>query len=218
MAWLRRDGGHMVDNPAAGIERNQEHSREVYLDPAQVALLREALAIYSTRRRGADAVADCIEFTLATGCRSGEAMTATWSQFDQALTTWTKPASTTKQKKLHRVPLGPAAQSILLRRRGLRQEGAEWVFPGRGGIGHARSLHNAWATVCGLAGLRSVRLHDLRHSYASLAISAGVPLQVVGGLLGHSSQQTTRRYAHLFDDDLRTAAGKVNAMIEGGGK
>jgi site-specific recombinase XerD len=70
--------------------------------------------------------------------------------------------------------------------------------------------------VCDLAGIDGVRLHDLRHSYASLAISAGVPPKVVGGLLGHSAIATTNRYAHLYDDDLRTVAGKVSTLIEGG--
>jgi site-specific recombinase XerD len=60
-----------------------------------------------------------------------------------------------------------------------------------------------------------VRIHDLRHSYASLAISVGVPLKVVGDLLGHSAIATTNRYAHLYDDDLKIAVGKVSAVIQG---
>ena len=84
--WLRRDGGFIIENPAAGIERNAEHGREVFLDPSQVARLRDALQAYGSRGRGTDVVADCIEYVLATGCRSGEAMTARWDQLDPALT------------------------------------------------------------------------------------------------------------------------------------
>jgi integrase len=154
-------------------------------------------------------------FIIATGCRAGEAKTATWDQFDPALTIWSKSASTTKQKKVHRVPLGPAAQAVLLRRRGLRQDGQKSVFPGKYGADHLRQLRSAWGTVSAAAGLQGVRIHDLRHSYASLAISVGVPLKVVGALLGHSAIATTNRYAHLYDDDLKIAVGKVSAVIQG---
>ncbi len=131
--WLQRDAGLDVANPAARIERNQEHSREHFLDAQQVAGLRAALEDYAQklggRSRGNDIAADCILFCIATGCRSGEARTATWDQFDEALTVWSKPASTTKQRKKHRSPIGPAAQAVLLRRRGLRRTGETSVFP-----------------------------------------------------------------------------------------
>jgi integrase len=216
--WLQKDGAYKGENPAAKLEKNPEHGREVYLTPAQVSALRDALEAYAGRIKGNDVAADCLTFIIATGCRSGEAKTAVWSQFDESLTVWSKPASTTKQKKVHRVPLGPAAQAVLLRRRGLRQKGQEAVFPGKYGADYIRQLRSAWATVSAAAGLKGVRIHDLRHSFASLAISAGVPLKVVGGLLGHSAVATTNRYAHLYDDDLRTAADKVSALIEGNGR
>ena len=211
--WLQKDGGYTGANPAAKVERNQEHGREVYLTPQQVIDLRNAIGAYRTRTQGNDVAADCILFCIATGCRSGEAKKATWDQFDRDLAVWSKPASTTKQKKVHRVPLGPSAQAILQRRR----EGADQpeVFPGKYGAQHIKQLRSAWDAVRAMAGLDGVRIHDLRHTYASMAISGGVPLKTIGGLLGHSAIATTNRYAHLYDSDLADAVGKVDALIDG---
>ena len=215
--WLQKDAGYTGANPASKIERNHEEAREIYLTPAQVHAVRAAIDAYGDRILGNDVAADCLRLVIATGCRSGEARKARWDQFDSDLRIWTKPASTTKQKKLHRVPLGPAAQSVLLRRRERRRHGELAVFPGKYGAEHIRQLRSIWETVAKAAGLEGVRIHDLRHTYASLAISSGVPLKVVGGLLGHASITTTNRYLHLYDDDLQAAVGKVSAMIEGEG-
>ena len=106
--WLQRERDYKGVNPATGIERTQEHGREIFLQPDQVARLKTALQEYAEdvggRSRNNDVAADAIWFCLVTGARSGEVKRATWDQFDPALTVWVKPASTTKQRKLHRVP------------------------------------------------------------------------------------------------------------------
>jgi site-specific recombinase XerD len=78
-------------------------------------------------------------------------------------------------------------------------------------------IKRPWRAICALAGLSSVRVHDLRHSYASILASAGLSLPVIGALLGHTQPGTTSRYAHLFDDPLRAATERVGAIVAGDG-
>jgi site-specific recombinase XerD len=76
-------------------------------------------------------------------------------------------------------------------------------------------LKYAWARICKAAGITGLRIHDLRHSYASHLVSTGFSLPVIGALLGHSQPATTARYAHLLDDPLRQATERVGAIISG---
>jgi integrase len=78
-------------------------------------------------------------------------------------------------------------------------------------------IKGAWRAICQQAGLGGVRVHDLRHSYASILASAGLSLPVIGALLGHTQPGTTARYAHLFDDPLRVATERVGAIVTGSG-
>jgi integrase len=78
-----------------------------------------------------------------------------------------------------------------------------------------RDVTDAWAVLCTAAGIKTARLHDLRHTYASVLASAGLSLPVIGALLGHTTATTTHRYAHLFDDPLRAATERASAIITG---
>jgi integrase len=198
------------DNPAKGIARNPETKRKRYLQGDELARLTAAIAGHRDKQ-----AANIIRLLLLTGCRSGEALGARWDQFNLATGVWTKPASATKQKSEHVVPLSAAARQLLSE---LYVPGAEYVFPGRAGVGHRVDLKRAWPEICKAAGIHGLRVHDLRHSYASMLVSGGQTLPVIGALLGHSSPQTTARYAHLMDDPLRKATDTVGAIIEGAGK
>ena len=127
---------------------------------------------------------------------------------------WTKPASTTKQAALHRVPLSAAAVQLLTEMQAQAGDDAEYLFPARGG-GHRPHINEAWIRLRKAAKLPGVRLHDLRHTYASVLVSAGLSLPVIGSLLGHSTPVTTHRYAHLTDDPLRQATERASAIITG---
>lgn len=152
---------------------------------------------------------------LLTGCRRGEALTATWDQFDLEAGVWTKPSAHTKQRKLHRVPLSGAAVALL---QGMRHEAASpFVFPGAPGK-PLSCVKRTWEAVGAVAGLEGVRLHDLRHTYASVLVSAGLSLPVIGALLGHTQTQTTARYSHLMDDPLRLATEKAASILANGGQ
>ena len=74
------------------------------------------------------------------------------------------------------------------------------MFAGRYGHGHRSSIKRNWAAICKAAGITGLRIHDLRHSFASALVSSGASLPLIGALLGHSNPNTTARYAHLFDD------------------
>jgi integrase len=150
---------------------------------------------------------------LLTGARRGEALQARWQDFDLASRTWSKPGAATKQKIQHDVPLSDAATQLLLDLQRRAGKGAEWVFPANGS--HRRDVKDAWASLCRSANITGARVHDLRHTYASVLVSAGLSLPIIGALLGHTTAQTTHRYAHLFDDPLRAAAERAGAIITG---
>jgi integrase len=199
-----------ADNPCKGIERNREHHRTRYLRPDELTRLTEALAVDSNQQ-----AADIFRLLLLTGCRKGEALSATWDQFDIGGGTWTKPHSATKQAQDHQIPLSAPARELLTRLRE-RSGGSRWVFPGRKGQPRNDTKY-AWARICRAAGITGLRIHDLRHSYASFLAGAGFSLPVIGALLGHTQPATTARYSHLFDDPLRKATERAGAIIAGGG-
>lgn len=207
------------DNPAKGIERNQEMKRHRYLSGDELARLTIALAEHPDRQ-----AANIVRLLLLTGARRGEVQSARWADLDLGEGVWTKPAATTKQKRTHRVPLSAPARLLLseihaegvakAKKKGLKV--SEYVFPGRGGVGHRIEIKTNWAELCKAAKIADARMHDLRHTYASILASAGDSLPVIGALLGHTQAATTARYAHLFDDPLRAATERAGAAIGGG--
>ena len=218
-------------NPCKGIGRNREQGRERFFSQAELAAISDALAEYgesatAPSRELAKTSADCIRLIMLTGCRPGEALRATWQEFDAAAGAWSKPSSHTKQRKIHTVPLAPAAIELIERRRQERakavQKGgkpSEWVFPGAVPGEPLAALWHVWHFVRDRAGLgRDAHVYTLRHSYASTGAAGGLSLPVIGRLLGHTQQRTTQRYAHLADDPLREAADRIGAVIAGAGK
>ncbi len=205
MLNLAMQWGWIDKNPASGIEMNAEVKRDRYLNREEMSRLKDALATHPQQDS-----CDAIRFMIYTGCRRGEALGAKWDQFSDDLRTWTKSASSTKQKRVHRVPVFEGAVEILRIRK--REASSEWVFPSRGGQPLAE-VKRTWQRVREVAGIPDVRLHDLRHTWASIAVSKGLSLPMIGAMLGHSQTQTTARYAHLFDDPLREAASLVGEEI-----
>ena len=205
--WTWIPGG---SNPARGIERNQEARRRRYLSGEELARLTGALTTHPDKQ-----VADIVRLLLLTGARRGEVQSMRWADVDISAGIWTKPGATTKQKTEHRVPLSAPARQLLSELRTGAQHDAEFVFPGRGNSGHRVELKGDWARICRTAGISGARLHDLRHTYASVLASAGLSLPVIGALLGHTQPATTARYAHLFDDPLKAATERVGAIVSG---
>ena len=175
----------------------------------------EALDAY-----GRTPAADCIRLIMLTGCRPGEAMLATWAQFDAQPGFWIKPSSHTKQRKEHRLPLSAPALQLIADIRARRGEIApdDYVFPGRRPGQPLQQLRACWDAVCKQAGLTDVRIYDLRHTFAATGAGGGLSLPLIGRLLGHTQHRTTQRYAHLADDPLREAADKIASAIARAGK
>jgi len=197
------------NSPVRGVQRNQEIKRKRYLSGDELARLTKVLATYHNVE-----AANAIRLLLLTGARKSEVLSATWSQFDFGAGTWTKPGATTKQKTDHCVPLSAPARQLLARIRE-RTKSAKFVFPGPGPTGHRTNLKRDWAQVCKAADIVGLRVHDLRHSFAARLASAGIGLNVISGLLGHTRAETTFRYSHLFDDTLRAATERVGSIIIG---
>jgi site-specific recombinase XerD len=195
--------GWRTDNPAKGVERNPEHKRTRYLSSEELVRLSEALASYPDQN-----AANIVRLLLLTGARRGEVLSAKWADFDLENGVWTKPGATTKQKTEHRVPLSAPARQLLSE---LAVEG-KYVFPGRNG-GPSGKMQLHWAKISANADLHGVRIHDLRHTFASHLVIGGTSLPIIGALLGHSSPATTARYAHLSDDPLRQATERVGAVV-----
>ena len=198
--------GYRTDNPVSGVERNTEHKRHRYLTGPELSHLATALAKFPDVT-----VANAVRLALLTGARRGELLAARWTDFDLVAGTWTKPGSTTKQKTLHRVALSDVAARLLVEmRRHANSHG--WVFPARDS-GHLTDIREAWDALRDAAGIPDVRLHDLRHTFASISASAGASLPLIGAMLGHASPSTTHRYTHLLDDPQRAAANRVAEAI-----
>jgi integrase len=196
------------DNPAKGVKGNPEHGRERYLNEAEVARLLAVLERWHDKRP--DSV-DAIMLAILTGARRGELLSMRWADLDLDQGVWTKPAALTKQRKLHRVPLSADVVAVLRQRQSVVDKvvplrAPEHVFRGAGDKAHTCRLEKDWFVIRAAAGLEDVRFHDLRHSYASMLVSAGLSLPVIGAMLGHSKSATTQRYSHLADKPLRDAA------------
>jgi integrase len=204
-----------LGNPCKGVARNPEQGRERFLSPAEIAAVVEGLDAY-----GRTPAADCIRLIMLTGCRPGEAMLATWEQFDAQPGFWIKPSSHTKQRKEHRLPLSAPVLQLIADVRSLRGEinPNEFVFPGQIPGQSLQQLRSCWDAVCKHAGLSGVRIYDLRHTFAATGAGGGLSLPLIGRLLGHTQHRTTMRYAHLADDPLREAADKIASAISAAGK
>lgn len=202
-----------TNNPVKGLERNDEERRERFLSPAEIGSLSTALAGLSDQRS-----ANAIRFLMLTGARSGEVLAAEWGQFDLDAGVWLKPSSHTKQKKSHRVPLSAPALQLLVEMRSKAADPARYLFPGAKKDTCLTTIKKSWATATRAAGLTDVRIHDLRHTYASILASAGMSLPIIGALLGHTQAATTARYSHLLDDPLRAATERVGAIVGAAGR
>lgn len=209
MLNLAMADGLVVSNPAAAkILRNQEYGRERFLTKEEIARLMVAID-----QRHGQLGAAAVKLLLLTGARKRELLAAKWQEFDLEAGTWNKPPSRTKQRRRHRVPLSEGAVIELKAIHALRLE-SDFVFPSTSEAGHLVDLKRVWASLCAEADISDCRIHDLRHSFASVIASKGGSLEGIGKLLGHTQVQTTNRYAHLFDSDLRDMANLVGQSLK----
>jgi integrase len=199
-------------NPCRGIERNSEVKRTRYLSGDELTRLTAALAAHPDPD-----IANIFRLLLLTGARRGEVLAMRWGDVDLTTGTWLKPGATTKQKTDHTVPLSAPCRQLLSeireRQSAKKKVLPEYVFPGAGSTGHIVAIKRSWKALCAAADISGLRIHDLRHSFASQLASGGASLPLIGALLGHTQPSTTHRYAHLFQDPQRAAVERVAAII-----
>ena len=191
-------------NPCRHIELYRQRKRERFLTEAEFKRLGRVLDQAEDSGGATPAAIAAIRLLILTGCRRGEILALRWDEVDL------------KARELHLrdtktgprvVPLSPAAVQLLA---GLpRSEGSTWVIPGRKPGTHLVRLGNAWRLLRKRAGLHDVRLHDLRHSFASSALALGESLPMIARLLGHRQIASTVRYAHLARASVHEAAARV---------
>ncbi|MBP9692747.1 MAG: tyrosine-type recombinase/integrase [Alphaproteobacteria bacterium] len=203
ISWGWRD-----DNPAANMQKYQEEKRDRWLNQEELDRLWEVLD-----RRSDHMTSYVFKFLILTGARKGEALGATWDQFDLEKGVWTKPAHLTKQKKKEHLPLSEKAVEVLQIVKKRTPKGSVYVFPGRIEGEPLKEIKTFWKTTLKEAKLANIRIHDLRHTHASHLVSSGLSLSIVGKLLGHTQASTTQRYAHLADEPLRHAAELFGSKV-----
>lgn len=204
--------GLRPDSPCAGVRRYKPGKSERYLSAAEQVSLGEALDAAELAGTNPNAIS-VIRVLALTGARAGEILGLRWPEVDFERICLRLSDSKTGAKV---IPLGAAAMQVIAAQ--ARRDRVDYVFPGAHG-GPLGSIGKIWRRIRAAAGLGNVRLHDLRHSFASNIVNAGGSLPVIGALLGHRSTQTTARYAHLADDPLRAvadrAAGSIAAALAG---
>ncbi|MEQ9487626.1 MAG: tyrosine-type recombinase/integrase [Alphaproteobacteria bacterium] len=201
------DGGIRSDNPVHGVKRYAEKRSERFLSPQELARLGDALAL--AERTGENQVAiNGIRLLILTGCRKSEILALQWEYVNFETEYLELPTSKTGQK---RVPIGAPALDLLASMP--RINGNPYVLPGEKEGKHLIGLPRVWRRIRIAAGLDNVRLHDLRHSFASVGAGAGMGLAVVGKVLGHRNPSTTARYAHIADDPAKVAANRISQSI-----
>ncbi|WP_372922794.1 tyrosine-type recombinase/integrase [Roseovarius sp.] len=201
------------DNPAQKFHQRTENSRERFLSLEEIERLAAALE-RAEDRRGAAIIRMC----MLTGARVGEVRTARFDDFNLEFGSWSKPAATTKQRKIHRIPISAEVAQLVRQRRLMVPSGCPWLFPGDAPGQPVQEIRRFWVKMQKEARIEGVRIHDLRHTFASLLVSGGASLEMIGRLLGHTQTTTTQRYAHLMDTPLREGVNAVASIIGAGPK
>lgn len=196
-----------TDNPAHGVKKPPVRKMERFLSEEEITRLAMALDA-DAKSTGNPFPAAAIKLLLLTGCRKGEIIGLKWQYIDFDRQCLRLPDSKTGAKVIY---LNPPALEVLA---GLpRMTSNPYVIAGTRAGAPLASVDKPWSRARAAAGLQGVRLHDLRHSYASVGAVGGLSLPVIGALLGHKHSSTTARYAHLSADPLRAANDAVGARI-----
>ncbi len=201
---LRPDG----TNPTRHIEKYKEHKKERYLSPEELSRLGVALADAEAAKVELPQAIVALRLLILTGARLSEILTLKWDYVDLDRREMTLPDSKTGKKT---VQLGEPAVELL--ESIPRHIGSPYVIPGQKAGQHLIGLPHIWMRIRDKAGVPDVRIHDLRHSFASSAAQAGMSLPFIGALLGHRELATTNRYVHLMSDPLKVAANTVSTKI-----
>ena len=200
MWGLRPEG----TNPRKYIRKYREEKRERFLSEAELRRIGEVLREMEAERIELPSAILAVHLLILTGCRLGEIMTLKWDYVDLTEQVFRLPDSKTGAKVIH---LGQPPVELL--QNAQRSSNNPYVIAGAVEGKHLSDLQPFWQRVRARAGLKDVRIHDLRHTFASTAVASGQGLAMIGKLLGHTQVQTTARYAHLAAEPVRMAADAI---------
>ena len=200
--------GYCTENPVKGVQRYRDNKNERFLSPEELGRLGAALMKAEADEKDLYAIA-ATRFLILSGCRKSEVLTLKWDHVDTNHACLRLPTSKTGKKI---VPLGAAALALLTDLPRINKN--LYVFPGRVEGKHYVGLPRFFETIRKAAKLPEVRLHDLRHSFASAGAAGGLGLPLIGALLGHKDTKTTARYAHLADSPVKAAADRISATLK----
>jgi integrase len=200
MWGLRPDGS----NPRKHIRKYPEEKRERFLSAAELRRIGEVLREMESERIELPSAILAARLLILTGCRLGEIMTLKWDYVDFDECALRLPDSKTGKKVVH---VGAPAVEYLHSAHPI--DGNPWVITGTLPGKPLSDLQPFWQRVRARAGFKDVRIHDLRHTFASTAVASGQGLPMIGKLLGHTQVQTTARYAHLAAEPVKLAADAV---------
>jgi integrase len=202
-------------NPVRGIETFKEQSRSRFLSLPELRSLLQAIDA-----SGNEAVRDVIRLLVLTGQREGNVLAMRWSEIDFATGMWTIPSGKFKGKREHRVHMPDDAIAILRRRHDSKARHPLYVFPGRvresgGAVIHEplKEIKSHWQAIKKAAGLKDVRIHDIRRTWATWALANGTSIYTVKNVLGHRDIATTEIYARLQSDGLRDAMNTTGRLL-----
>ena len=201
------DSGLLDDNPVRGVKRFIDRMGDRFLTREEFVTLGRALQSAAQEGENPHALA-ILNLLILTGARKSEIETLKWSDVDFDKGYLRLSESKTGQKI---IPLNAAALEVHENLPRLADK--PFVFPAFRGDGYYEGTPKVWRRVRKEAGLEDVRLHDLRHSFASIAVSRAASLSMIGALLGHAIQAMTERYAHLHDDPLRSVTEAVGQEL-----
>jgi integrase len=195
-------------NPVTGVEFFRERQRERFLSETEIGAAADAIGSAERDGKIGPHAAAGLRLALFTGARSGEITAIKWEHVDWGRKLVRLPDSKTNEPRT--IHLSDAAVEVLRTVPRVGQFAIAGALPDE----PYKNLSRAWAIARKYVGLDDVRLHDLRHSYASLAASRGVSLQIIGRLLGHRVVQTTARYAHLARDQVASINDELGAAMQ----
>ncbi len=206
--WAERIGQRdRHTNPCSDVRKYRECARERFLSPVELARLGEALDAHERKYPSTYTVA-AIRLLIFTGARLGEILALRWGDVDLDNAVLALPDSKTGKKFIYlNAPATETLSAIP------RLKGNPYVICGKRDGRPMVNLRKPWLSIRKAAGLDDVRIHDLRHSFASIGASGGASLQVIGKLLGHTQIDTTLRYAHLSNDPVRAANEAIGQSI-----
>jgi len=195
-------------NPASGVQRFPEQERERFLHPDEVPAFFKALDAEPS-----ELIRDYIMISILVGARRSNVCAMRWEDVNLERATWTIPD--TKSGNPVTLALATKAVEVLKRRKRAAKPPKEWVFPSHGVTGHLVEPKAAWANILKAAGIKDLRIHDLRRTLGSWQAAAGASLTIIGKSLGHKSTASTKIYARLHLDPVRASVqSAATALLE----